>query len=269
MIRRGVAFLSLSLVFAGTAGAQEGELEAQYLWVTETSVQTVCRAQLGLGLLDSPGLTGGRGAAITNYFGVDYALNPDLGVSIGLPLAGTLSAGTDDFGIGNVVLGAKYLTPLDRFRVAIGANLALPTAQSGAIFGRSARQIVQFVDDQLALSPYLAISYVRDRLTLSVDLGTDLQIFTESAAGRGRIENIIFYDVGAAMSIDRGFWGTIEMGGYSTVSYSDKNTELYAGPGVRWQDYELSIGLHLWAPFRKPATGVIDFMVTGDFRVLF
>jgi hypothetical protein len=254
----------------GAVEAGEGGGDAQFLLAQETSVQTAFRAQLGVGLLHSPGLTGGRGTPITNYFGVDYALTPDFGIGIGLPLAGTFSKGSDDYGIGNVVLGAKYVAPLDRLRFALGLNVALPSARSGAALGVFTRQVVGYTKDQVAVSPVVAVSYVRERVTLTADIGSDVQIFTKSAAGRDRIENILFYDAGVAMSIYEHLFGTVEMGGYSTLTYGSNNqTELFAGPGFRYQDPEISLGIHLLAPFRKPARDVTDFMVVGDFRVYF
>jgi hypothetical protein len=261
---------SLAFVFsAGTALSEEGGTEAQFLMAQETSITTTFRAQLGLGLLNKPGLTGKRGTPITNYFGIDYAMDPDFGISIGIPLAGTLSSGPDDYGIGNIVLGGKYVMPLDRLRFALGANAALPTARGSARLGNFTRAYTQYVQDQFALSPYAAVAYVRDRLTLSVDFGGDVQIFTESAAGRDRLELAISYDAAAAMAIYENFWGTVEMGGYSTVTYGSNTTQLFAGPGFRYQDSEISIGVHLLAPFRQPARSAIDFLVVGDLRVVF
>jgi hypothetical protein len=265
MKNKALAILSLFLLTAGMAEAGETDSDAQFLLARETSVSTAFRAQLGLGLLDSP-----RGTPITNYFGIDYALTPDFGIGIGLPLAGTLSNGPDDYGIGNVVLGAKYVAPLDRLRFAVGLDAATPTARTSAALGLFTRQVTWYAKDQFALSPYVAVSYVRDRITLSADFGTDLQIFTKSAAGRDKIEDILFYDAAVAMSIDPNLWGTVEMGGYSTLTYGGNNqTELFAGPGFRFQDQEISLGVHFLAPFRKPARDVIDFMVVGDFRVYF
>jgi hypothetical protein len=269
MIRKMFILAFLFLGFLGSARAEEGGTEAQYLWVQEASVSTSFRAQLGLGLLDAKGITGARGTPITNYFGLDYALTPDMGLGLGLPLAGTLSSGPDNYGIGNVVLGAKYVRPLDRFRFGVGMNLALPTAQSRAAIGIFTRDYVRFVQDQVALSPYVSVHYVRDRLTFSLDLGTDLQLFTKSAAGRDRVEDAIFYDAAVALSVYENFWGTVEMGGYSTLSYNSNQTELYAGPGFRYQDREISLGVHFLAPFRKPARDQIDFLAVGDFRVYF
>ncbi len=269
MIRKTAALLLFVSLFPLVARAEEGGTEAEYLWVAEPSVRTAFRAEMGFGLLDSKGLTGSRGTPITNFFGLDYALTPDFGLSLGLPLAGTLSGGPDNYGIGNVVVGAKYVTPLDRFRFGVGVNMALPSAQNRARLGFFTRQVTWFTTDQFALSPYVVVSYVRDRLTLTLDFGTDLQLFTTSAVGRNKVEDILFYDGAVAFSIAENFWGTVEMGGYSTVSYDNNLTELYAGPGFRYQDREISLGVHLWAPFRKPARDNIDFMMVGDFRVYF
>ncbi len=249
--------------------AEEGGTTAQFLWVPETTIETSFKAQMGVGLLDSPGLTGGRGTPITNYFGVNYAVTPDLGISIGLPLAGTLSNGNDDYGIGNIQMGTEYVIPLDRLSFGLGVNLSLPTAQTRATLGVSTRQFVQFVDDQFAVSPYVVLSYVRDRLVLSIDLGTDLELFTERTAGIDRFENILFYDGAAAMSIVQNIWGTIEFGGFSTLTYDQNMTQLFAGPGIRYQDHEISLGFHLLAPFRRPSRDIIDFITACEFRVLF
>ncbi|MFH1262033.1 MAG: transporter [Pseudomonadota bacterium] len=269
MIRNLSAVTVISLALIGSARAAEGGTEAQFLMARETSVETAFRAQLGVGWLGKPGLTGGRGSPITNYFGVEYAMTPDWEISIGLPLAGTLSKGPDDYGIGNIVIGAKYVTPFDRFRFAVGADVALPTAQTGARLGTFLRPVVSYAKDQAAISPYVAVSYIRDRLTFSLDLGNDLQIFTKSDPSRDKIEDIISYDAAVAMSIDQNLWGTVEMGGYSTISGGNKQTELYAGPGFRFQDYEMSFGVHLLAPFRQPARGVFGLLIVGDFRVIF
>lgn len=262
-----IAFFVLSS--ASRVFAEDGGTIAQYLWVTETSAETAFKAQLGLGLLDNGNpVTGSRGTPITNYFGADYMISDGTILSVGLPLAGTLSGGNDDYGIGNITLGIKHALPLDRFRLAFGANLALPTSQSRSVVGIATRQFVQYVQDQFAVSPYVAASYVRDRLTFTVDFGSDIQIFTEDSPLMDTLEMLIFYDAGAAFSIYENLWTTLEFGGYSSMTYDSSFTSLYAGPGIRYQDHEVSLGFHFLAPFRSPSKDIIDFMTVFDVRLL-
>lgn len=258
-----------SIIWVRPAGAEYGGTTAQYLWVKEPIAETRFRAQMALGLLDSPGLTGSRGTPVLNYIGFDWAMNPEFGVSLEIPLAGTLSKGMDEYGIGNIQLGAKYVWEGQPIQWALGVDLYLPTAQNRSQIGLFTRPFVQFVNDQTAISPYAVASYVWDRLAITVDLGSDLQAFTKSLPSRDRVEYLVFYDVGGAYSFDANVWATLEFGGYSTLSLGNNQTVWFAGPGIRYQDYELSLGLHVALPVRSPAKDVIDLITYFDFQILF
>jgi len=249
--------------------AEDGGTEAHYILAIEPHLSTSVRTQVGFGLLDNPGITGSRGTPVLNFFEFEYALTPKYGIRVSVPLAGTLSGGPDNYGVGNVALGDKLVLSMDSWVVTLGGNISLPTAQSDAGVGLFTRQFVQFVEDQVAISPYVAVSHVRDRLVFSADVGTDVQIFTKSVPTRDRVEYIISYDGGMAYSFAPNLWTTAEVGGYSTLSYGDHLTSLYAGPGIRYQDYEMSLGFHVLAPLRTPARSVIDFLAFFDFRLLF
>jgi hypothetical protein len=240
----------------------------QYLWVKEPGAVTMLQAQMGIGLLDPDVM--GRGVLITNEFGLEYALNPDTGIRLDLPLAGTLSTGPDGYSIGNIGLEIKYGIPMDRVTLTFGADLSLPTARTDARIGAFTRRYVAYTKDQFALSPYVAINYSKDRIAMTADFGTDLQIYTKSAAGRDRIEDVLFYDAGAAINFFENLWGSVEFSGFSTLTYSGSNqTSLYAGPGFRYQDPEISFGVHVVAPFRKPDRDVYNVMFVFDCRVGF
>ncbi|HLG18513.1 MAG TPA: transporter [Bdellovibrionota bacterium] len=269
MTRRLASILLAVTLWTGVSYAEEGGTNAEYLWTKETTVETFFEAQMGFGLLDDPGFTGGRGTPITDFFGAAYAFLPNFGMSIGLPLAGSLSSGADDYGIGNIVLGGKVVIPMERLRFALGMDIALPTAQSSAAIGIFTRPYSYFVDDQFAISPYAAVSFTRDRLTLSVDAGTDFQIYSTAPAGAGDFEDVIFYDAAVAMAVYENIWTTVEFGGYSRVTYDNFRNQFFAGPGIRYQDHELSLGSHIAAPFRSPDKDTIDFQVIFDFRLLF
>jgi len=249
--------------------AAKGGTDAQYAWVRETKVKTSARTQLSLGLLDR-GLTGSRGTPIITFFEVNYLLVENFGVNIGLPLAGTLSGGNDSYGIGNVVLGGKYGFALGAFDMLAGLDIALPSASSQARVGGALRQFTLFVQDQVAITPYLAVAFVKERLAATLNLGTNVQIFTDTAGGVvDRLEDVFFYDLGFAHSIIPNLWAVIEFGGYTTISYSSNTTQLFAGPGIRYQDDDLSAGIHLVAPFRSPSKDIIDFLMLFEFRVFF
>lgn len=264
--------LALALVLGASipnVRADEGGTTAEFLWAKETTLATRFIGQVGLGLLDSKGLTGSRGTPIVNYVGVEYAVTPDFGLNIGLPMAGTLSGGPDGFGIGNIVLGGKYIVPLDRIAAGVGLDLGLPTAQSDSAIGLATRQHAVFVDDSFSFAPYFVISAVRDRLTFTLDLGTDLFVFTSVPPGGDRMEDEIFYDAAVALSAYENIWATLEFGGYTVVSQAGHETGLFAGPGIRYQDHEISVGFHFNAPFRKPSRDQIDFMGVFDIRAMF
>jgi hypothetical protein len=212
---------------------------------------------------------GSRGVVITNYFGANFEATKDFALSVGMPLAGTVSGGPDNFGIGNVMLGGKYVMPLDRIRLAVGIDVALPTAQTRSAVGAFTPRFTQYIKDQVAFSPYLAISHVGERLTATLDVQPDLQVFTKKSAGIDRTEMALAYDGALAYDFYENFWLTAEFGGYSTLTYSSNHTAFFAGGGVRFQDHELSLGGHIWAPFRSPERNAIDLMVVFDLRVLF
>ena len=267
-------FLLIGLVILAAAPALSATSEdegrdAQYIWVHETSVQSQFKFQMGVGSLNSEGLTGSRGVVITNFLGADFAATRDTGISLGLPLAGTISGGPDNYGIGNIMFGGKYVMPLDRIRLAVGMDLALPTAQNRAAVGLSTPRYTQFVKDQFAASPYVALSFVGDQLTATVDAQPDIQIFTTKPVGFDRTELVLSYDGALAYSIYENFWVTTEFGGHSSLTYPANHTAFFGGAGVRFQDHEISLGGHIWAPFRDPEKKNIDLVLLFDLRVLF
>ncbi len=264
----GFALLVFIAIPAAQATTVNGGQEAQYIWVRETSVTPAFKAQMGLGLLDRS-FTGTRGLAITNFFGTEFEAAKDASLSLGIPLAGTISKGASEYSIGNIMLGGKYVLPLDRMRFALGVDFALPTARSAAAVGLSTPRFTQYVMDQFAASPYLAISHVGERLTATLDVSPDIQVFTTKPAGFDRSELTLSYDGALAYTFWENLWLTTEFGGHTSLTYPTNHTAFFGGAGVRYQDNEISLGANLWAPFRNPEKQVIDLMVALDLRVLF
>ncbi len=260
----------ITLVLLGlSCGLAQAAEEAEYLWLPQPHIQTSFQAQLGFGLLGTNGVTGSRGTPFLGFFKTSYALDPKLGLSLALPVAGTLSGGNDDFGVGNVVIGIQQNFEGEPWKLGVGGEVALPTAGAGSVIGLSTRKLTHFVQDQVAFSPYVTASYLKERLTLSFDFGADFQVFTEESVARDRFEMILFYDAGVALAAFGDFWTTVEVGGYSTLTYGNNTTALFAGPGLRFQEQDLSMGVHLMAPFRRPARTNIAFAALFDFRMTY
>ncbi|MFH1018304.1 MAG: hypothetical protein V1798_09005 [Pseudomonadota bacterium] len=265
-------FFSLLLVSIATPQAMattvEGGQEAQYVWVRDTAVLPQFKIQMGLGSLGRD-FNGHRGLVITNFFGAEFEAVKDASLSVGLPLAGTLSAGPDNYGIGNVMVGGKYVVPLDRLRLALGIDVALPTAQNRSAVGLFTPRYFQYVKDQVAASPYLALSHVGERLTATLAVSPDIQVFTTVPAGFDKTELVLSYDGALAYTFFENIWLTTEFGGHSSLTYTANHTAFFGGAGVRYQDNEISVGGHLWAPFTAQERDRINLMAAFDLRVLF
>jgi hypothetical protein len=255
-------------LFAAATSHAEGSKGAQYLYTKDTNVESSFNARLGLGMLDTTGAPG-DGVLITNQFGARFAATPDLQLNLILPLGGTISNGPDGFGIGNIAIGAKYILPLDRLQIGVGVDAALPSGQSDAAIAGFTLPLELYAYKWATVAPYVVASFVGDRLTLTADLGNKLLISTESAASN-EVEDALSYDVAFAHAFGDHMWASVEFGGYSFLSDgAGLGTSLYAGPGIRYQDDEVALGVHLNAPFRSPARDVYDFEVVFDVKVYF
>ena len=262
--------LSLSSVlWSFSAFAQTPDLaKPEFAFIPEVGAQSSFQAQLGGGMLDSTGF-GSNGSPIYVLFKANYDLTS---LFIDLPMAGTWSGGADDFGIGNISIGANHqLFENNGTSMALGANFTFPTGQNRAAIGLATRNFTAFVQDQYAISPYANVSFATDKMLISLDAGLNEQIFSTQPAGFDKLESTIFYDAGLSMAVkgSRDIWATLEVGGYSNLTYASNDTVLFGGPGIRYQDDEKSIGVHLQAPFSSPARDIIDLMVMVDTRFKF
>lgn len=264
-------FSLLAVLFSASAFAQENA-KPEFAWIPELGAHSSFQAQIGGGMLDNKGLTGSHGSPIYALIKANYSPNDETGLFIDFPMAGTWSGGNDDFGMGNITMGANHqLFKADHTAVSFGANFTFPTSQNAAAIGAFTRNFFSFIKDQYAISPYVAAVYTNEKFIASVDAGINEQIFSPKPAGFDKMESTLFYDGGLAMAINgpKDFWATLEFGGYTTLTYASNDTLLFGGPGVRYQDEEKSIGLHLQAPFSSPAKDQIDLMVMLDTRFKF
>ncbi|MEZ4845479.1 MAG: hypothetical protein R2877_00455 [Bdellovibrionota bacterium] len=272
MFNKKVSVVISSLLLASSAFAQTQDLaKPEFAFIPEVGAQSSFQAQLGGGMLDDSGF-GSNGTPIYVLFKANYHPNDMTSLFIDLPMAGTWSGGADDFGIGNISIGGNHrLYENNGTSFALGANFTFPTSQNRARVGAFTRNFYSFVQDQYAISPYLNVSFAQERMLITFDAGLNEQIFSTQPAGFNKLESTIFYDAGLSMAVNgpRDVWATLEFGGYSNLTYPSNDTVLFGGPGIRYQDDEKSIGLHLQAPFSSPARDIIDLLVMIDTRFKF
>lgn len=258
-------------LFSTTLLAQN-QAKPEFAWVPEVGAQSSFVAQLGGGMLDQSGVTGSHGTPIFVLIKANYSPNEYTSLMIDLPMAGTWSGGKDDFGIGNISIGANYkIWKSENVFGAIGANFTFPTSQNESFIGGATRNFIAFVNDQYAISPYFNLIFAQRKLVASFDIGVNEQILTTQPAGFDKLETTVFYDAGLAMAMNgpADFWATLEFGGYSNITYPSNDTVLFAGPGIRYQDDEKSYGLHLQAPLSSPARDQINLLLLADVRFKF
>jgi hypothetical protein len=263
--------LSLSLFLTTFSAFAQDNAKPEFAWIPEVGSQSSFQAQLGGGMLDNTGF-GSNGTPIYGLFKANYNPNEETSLFIDLPMAGTWSGGADDFGIGNISIGGNHrLYESGGTSIALGANFTFPTSQNRAAIGAFTRSFTSFIQDQYAISSYANVSFAKERMLISFDAGINEQIFSTQPAGFDKFETSIFYDAGLSMAVNgpRDVWATLEFGGYSNLTYANNDTVLFGGPGLRYQDDEKSIGLHLQAPFSSPARDFIDLMVMVDTRFKF
>ncbi len=268
-LKTSLFFFCVTL-FSATVFAQTARPE--FAWIPEVGSQSSFEAQVGGGMLDDSGLTGSKGTPIYVLIKSNYSPNDETSLFIDLPMAGTWSGGADDFGIGNISIGANHkLFQSGGTFVALGANFTFPTSQNESAIGAATRNFTAFINDQYAISPYLNLSFSNKKLLASLDLGLNEQIFSTRPAGFDKYESTIFYDAGLAMAVNgpADVWATLEFGGYSNITYASNETVMFAGPGIRYQDDEKSYGIHIQAPLSSPARDQIDLMVMLDMRFKF
>lgn len=261
----------LAALFSTSVFAQ-GAAKPEFSFIPEIGGPSSFQAQVGGGLLDDKGITGSHGSPIYVLFRANYKPNDDVGLFIDFPMAGTWSGGPDDFGIGNISIGANHrLIQSGNATFSAGANFTFPTAQRSSIIGSNLRNFYAFLQDQYSIAPFVSVLFSGDKFLASFDAGINQQIVTDRLPGQDKYGTILFYDGGLSMAINspRDFWATLEFGGYSTLTYDPNDTFLFGGPGVRYQDEEKSIGLHLQAPFSGPTRDQIDLMVMVDTRFKF
>ncbi|MCC7460083.1 MAG: hypothetical protein IT286_02160 [Proteobacteria bacterium] len=260
-----------TILFSTAVFAQAQDLaKPEFAFIPETGAQSSFQAQVGGGMLDDA--SGASGSPIYVLIKANYQPNDDTSLFIDLPMAGTISSGADDFGIGNISMGGNHrLFENSGTSFAVGANFTFPTSQNRARVGAFTRNFYSFIQDQYAISPYLNLSFSKERMLISFDAGLNQQIFQTQPAGFNKFESTVFYDAGLSMAVNgpRDIWATLEFGGYSNLTYASNETVLFGGPGIRYQDDEKSFGVHLQAPFSSPARDVIDLLVMVDTRFKF
>lgn len=259
-------------VFFVTASFAQDQTKPEFAWIPEVGSQSSFQAQLGGGMLDDAGLTGSNGSPVYILARANYRVDDAASLWIELPMAGTWSSGSDDFGIGNISIGGNYrFWKGDSASLAFGTNFTFATAQTGSVIGSATRNYYSFIKDQYAISPYVQALFSGDRVYASLDAGINGQIVENAPAGFDSFEAVLFYDAGLSLAVNgpKDIWATLEFGGFSTLSYPSNDTYLYAGPGVRYQDDELSYGLHLQAPLSGPTRNEIDLLFLADVRFKF
>ena len=263
---------SFCSLIAFSAHADDQKINPEFIWVPEASTTSSLEVQVGGGLLDEKGITGHHGSPIYSLVKANYSVSDMSSIFVDIPMAGTLSGGPDDFGIGNISVGGNHqFFVYGNTTLGGGVNFTFPTANSGSLIGEFTRNFYSFVNDQYAISPYLDIHTSNGKLAGALDVGINEQIFSPRQPGFDKAETTLFYDYGLDLAIDgpKEYWATIEFGGYSTLSYDNNNTVLFVAPGVRYQTDEMSIGLHLEAPLSSPSNDQIDFLVLTDVRFKF
>lgn len=244
----------------------------EFVFVQEANHQSYFEFQLGGGLLDKNGITGSKGSPIFALFRANYGLSLDTNLFIDLPMAGTISGGPDDFGIGNISIGGNHqFIKLDHATAGLGVNATFPSSQTGSTIGVFTRNFTSFVKDQYAISPYIDLHISNDKVIAAFDFGLNQQIFKNRPAGADDMESVLFYDAGINVAIDgpKDFWATLEFGGYSTISYANNDSEFFGGPGLRYQTDAFALGFHILAPFSSPSTDNIDLLALADVRFKF
>lgn len=270
-MRNSIKVFAACILFSTTVFAQQNA-KPEFAFIPEVGARSSFQAQVGGGLLDDKGLTGSHGSPIYVLVKANYAPNDDVGLFIDFPMAGTWSGGPDDFGIGNISMGInRRMLQSGNATLSLGADFTFPTSQSAAAIGKYTRNFYSFVKDQYAISPFVNVVFSTDKFLASFDAGLNEQIFTSRLPGQDRYESVLFYDGGLSMAMNgpKDFWATLEFGGYSSLTYATNDTVLFGGPGVRYQDEETSVGLHLQVPFSGPAKDQIDLLVMTDVRFKF
>lgn len=264
--------VAASMIFFSSLAVAQDDTRPEFSWIPEVGAKSSFQLQIGGGMLDDAGITGSGGTPIWVMTKANYSPNPDTSLFIDLPMAGTFSGGPDDFGIGNISIGANHrIFQNGGTSFALGANFTFPTSQSRAAIGGATRSFTAFVQDQYAISPYVSLTSASDRMLISFDAGFSEQIFTTEPAGFDKFETTVFYDAGLSMAVNgpKDVWATLEFGGYSNLTYPSNENVLFAGPGIRYQDDEKSYGLHLQAPLSSPAKDQIDLLFLADVRFKF
>ena len=264
-------FILLAALVSTSAFAQN-TAKPEFAFIPEVGNPSSFQAQLGGGLLDDKGITGHHGTPIYVLFKANYRPNDDVGLFIDFPMAGTYSGGPDDFGIGNITIGANHrLIQSGNATFSGGINFTFPTATNGSGIGTALRNFYSFLQDQYSIAPFANVVFSNEKFLASFDAGINQQIVTDRGPTQDRYDTILFYDGGLSMAMNgpRDFWATLEFGGLSTLTFINNETYLFGGPGVRYQDEETSVGLHLQVPFSGPSKDQIDLMVMLDTRFKF
>ena len=243
----------------------------EFSFIPEAPTASSVQIQLGAGLLDKNGF-GESGSPLLVMTKANFALDTRTSAFIQLPLAGTLSSGPDTFGMGNISLGLhRTWIKNKQWSLGSGLDIAFPTFSSDAIIGSVTRHITSFFKNQYAVSPRMDFQWMSSRWAFTADIGLNEHILSNTTGPFGTLDRFhtsVFYDAGltAAVVPSNDFYASLEFGGYSTFTADNNENYIYAGPGVRYQNEETSLGLHIVAPLSSPAKDGIDFMVLTDFR---
>lgn len=249
---------------------------AHPIWVERAWPQSEWIADFGFGYHPRDNSTSTRGAILTQRLGFEYGLEKVASLSLALPAAGLIGNGST-YGVGNVVMNIKgLLWHSEQKALALGLRQTLPTAGIRSRMGANSRRFVDYLKGTMTSSPYLAGSVRQGQLNLMADVGTDLVVFTKDnykylffgATNADRVEAMLFYDVGLEILLQDHFSALVECGGFSTLSLSNNESQVFAAPSFRYTDKDMSFGVGVEVPVTD-FNDALRFLTHVDFRVFF
>ena len=274
MIKKSLILISTVLFSAQVFAYAAEDMHPTYQWIENPVTATGVQTTLGLGILDSNSYLG-SGTSMFFDATAGYAVDENLGVSLSIPLAGTISDNNDGFGLGNIGLDARYFFNTENNLVAgIATELGFATTTTDATVGTATRKFYRYTQDQWAVVPTGVIGFEQENLQVLGQVGLPVQIFNNDgkAAFEGdRFETSLSYDVGASIAVNdtREFWVTAEAGGYSTLSLNNNQNEFFGSVGAQYQNDELAFGASVGVPFTSGAQSVHNVLFYGNFSYRF
>jgi len=207
-----------------------------------------------------------------NQYRVDLNLYQNLfGVYAKLPFSGVTSFGfanEDDYDIGNLGLGAKFvLVNMDNSVLTVGFETIIPTAgnDAGAVGALNYfRDFPYFLDDTVTLKPYVVFGASSGIFAIQANMNFDILVNADQVEG-DNTELLLNYGGTASMTpeLNLPFKTSflVEAQAVSSTSFDNNITGVYITPGIRVGGQVLSLGAGLEIPFGS--NEVSDFSQLG------